>query len=445
MKHAPSMRQRLLLAGGVGLLVLVALSSLLLGMLFERAVRERLDRELERDTLNVIAQLEVNVDGQPQLQAMPGDGRYQRVFSGNYWQLSNDAGDPILQSRSLWDQTLPVRPSAGTAPDRPEHYDLTGPLNQPLRARMQQLRLPRAAAPMTLLVASDRSALDAEVVRFRWYVASAITLLAAVWLLTLISQVSFALRPLHTLGRRVERIRRGESERIDTDDLSGDIAPLATELNTLLDHHQRMVQRARTSAQDLAHALKTPLAVLAAETAGDGQHWRDTIHQQGQRMQASVDRYLASGLATHAQQRCELMPVASALLPLMQRLHGSRNVQFHNQINDPALQFGGERADLEEMLGNLLDNAGKWASANVWLQARRDGEVLRIEISDDGPGLPETALETVLQRGVRLDERAQSTGLGLAIVSDIAVSYGGELRLSNRQPGLHAALSLPAR
>lgn len=443
MKRVWTMRQRLLLVGGLGLLLLVGLSSLLLGGLFERAVNERLDQELARNLLDVVAQLETGADGQPRLRTDRSDGRYQRVFSGDYWQLADADGNVLLQSRSLWDQELPRRLPSQMPVDGALQLDATGPLDQRLRLRVQRIGLPRAAAPLVIAVASERSALDAQVARFRWYVAGAIALLAAAWLLTLASQAVFALRPLERLAARLDAVRHGRASRIETTDLGGDIAPLADELNDLLDHHQRMVQRARSSAQDLAHALKTPLAVLSAEAAGEGTHWRQTLREQGRRMQASIDRYLASGLATDARRRCAVATVAAPLVALMQRLHGERGVHFDNRIHDAALQFAGDAADLEEMLGNLLDNAGRWAGSTVTLDARHDGGQMVIEICDDGPGLPGEALDQVTRRGVRLDERPESSGLGLAIVADIAASHGGRLVLANRTPGLGARLELP--
>jgi len=267
--------------------------------------------------------------------------------------------------------------------------------------------------------------------------------LVAVWLAVLASQVQFGLRPLRRLAHQLERVRRGQAQRIDTDGLGSEIVPLGEELNALLEHQQRMVARARTSAEDLAHALKTPLSVLAAETDSAGTDWRTTVREQGTRMQASVDRYLAVGLAADHRQRTGVAPVAQALCGLMARVHGERGVVFGAEGIDEALQFAGARADLEEMLGNLLDNAGKWARQRVLISAANDEGQLRIDVRDDGPGLAAEALAQVTQRGVRLDEREGSSGLGLAIVGDIAASYGGRLVLENAEPGLRATVWLP--
>ncbi|ALA84208.1 ATP-binding protein [Stenotrophomonas maltophilia] len=432
----PSLRRRLLLVAGIGLVLVSVLASVLLGELFKRSARDRLDHELQQDMLTLLAQAEVDPEGQLRLRQEPNDARFQRVFSGAYWQIADQQGKVLLQSRSLWDQTL-----AATA-DGPTQRNLPGPMQQSLRARVQQVRLPRAAQAYVAVVANDRSALDADVAAFRQRTAIALAVLVAAWLAVLASQVHFGLRPLRGLRQQLERIRRGEAERIDRRQLDLEIAPLADELDALLDHHQRMVARARSSAEDLAHALKTPLSVLAAETQGDGRDWRRTLHEQGARMRASIDRYLAAGLAVDHRQRSEVAPAAEALCRLMTRVHAGRGIHFRVDVA-PGLAFAGAVTDLEEMLGNLLDNAGKWARHDVRLRALAQQDRLHIEVRDDGPGLDEAKLESVLQRGVRLDERVEGSGLGLAIAADIAASHGGSLRLSNENPGLRARLELP--
>lgn len=434
-----SLRVRLLLSGGAGLLLVTVLASALLGHLFERSARDNLDAGLEQDLLTVLAQAEIDGNGLLVLREAPNDARFQRVFSGAYWQIADGNGAPLLQSRSLWDQSLALP----AATPRARSVELQGPMAQPLRARLQQVRLPRAAAPMQVAVAIDRSAMQQQVAQFRQRSALALAVLVAAWLAVLASQVHFGLRPLQRLGRQVEQVRRGGAERIVTDDLGAEVAPLGEELNALLDHHQRMVERARTSAQDLAHALKTPLSVLATEAEGEGTHWRQTLREQGARMRASIDRYLAAGLARDHRQRVQVAPVLQSMCGLMQRVHGERGIAFQPAAGSAELRFAGAGDDLEEMLGNLLDNAGRWAAAAVQVSASEENGQLRVDVRDDGPGLAAEALAQVTARGVRLDERASSSGLGLAIVGDIAASYGGRLMLQNAQPGLRATLWLP--
>ncbi|MGY8562292.1 ATP-binding protein [Paracidovorax citrulli] len=436
-----SLRSRLLLAGGLGMVLVSALATWWLGAMFERSARTALDQQLGNDLIAVLALVEVDAQGGVQVRDELRDERYRRVFSGAYWQLLDATGQPLAQSRSLWDETLPAPAALRTGPALP--FDTSGPLQQPLRALAQQVTLPRADTPLRVVVAADRSQLDAQVTAFRQRTALALLVLIALWFAVLVTQVHYGLRPLAELGRIAEQVRNGEDVRFPQQGLVREVAPLAAELNALLDHHGRMVQRARRSAGDLAHALKTPLSVLTNEAAGAGTDWRQTLRSETTRMQASIDRYLAAGMAADHQQRTPVAPVLGALCGLMQRVHGERSVVFACDA-DAAGVFAGAREDLEEMLGNLLDNAGKWAAQRVEVKVTQAGSRLRIEVSDDGSGLPEADLERVLGRGVRLDQRAPGSGLGLAIVADIAESYGGSLVLRNGAPGLQAMLTLPA-
>jgi signal transduction histidine kinase len=436
-----SLRSRLLLAGGLGMVLVSALATWWLGAMYERSARTALDQQLGNDLIAVLALVETDAQGGVQVRDELGDEHYRRVFSGAYWQLQDAQGQALGQSRSLWDETLAVPTTLRTGP--PQAFDTSGPLQQPLRALAQQVTLPRAATPLQVVVATDRSQLDAQVNAFRQRTALALIVLIALWFAVLVTQVHYGLRPLARLGRIAEQVRNGEDVRFPQQGLVKEVAPLAGELNALLDHHGRMVLRARRSAEDLAHALKTPLTVLTTEAAGDGRDWRSTLRSETTRMQASIDRYLAVGVAADHQQRTPVAPVVAALCGLMQRVHGERDLAFACDSSAAGV-FAGAREDLEEMLGNLLDNAGKWAARRVEVTVTQAGSSIRIEVNDDGSGLPEGDLERVLGRGVRLDQRAPGSGLGLAIVADIAESYGGGLRLRNGSRGLQATLTLPA-
>jgi signal transduction histidine kinase len=265
-------------------------------------------------------------------------------------------------------------------------------------------------------------------------------------LVMLAVQIRYALRPLTELADIAGRVRRGERARFPDAGLPAEVAPLAGHLNELLDHHERSSARARTAAQDLAHALKTPLAVLSLEAERPGPQLAARVQAEVARMQASVDRHLGRGVAADPRARTPVVPVIDALLALMARVHGGRGVAFERVAAAPTV-FAGSAEDLEEMLGNLLDNAGKWARARVRVDASaRDGR-LTLTVDDDGPGLPADAREDLTARGVRLDEQTPGSGLGLAIVRDIAEGYGGRLDLraaAHGGTGLAAVLELPA-
>ncbi|MCS4236200.1 HAMP domain-containing sensor histidine kinase [Stenotrophomonas sp. BIGb0135] len=439
--NTSSLRTRLLLAGGVGLVLVSALATWWLGAMYERSARTAMDQRLGNELIAVLALAESDAQGRLQLRRDLFDERYQRVFSGAYWQVQDAHGRPLGQSRSLWDETLQLPAALHTGPA--QGYDTRGPLDAPLRALAQQVTLPRVPTPLRVVVATDRSDLDAQVSAFRQRTALALAVLIALWFAVLVTQVHYGLRPLAELGRIAGQVRNGENVRFPQQGLVKEVAPLAAQLNDLLDHHQRMVVRARRSAEDLAHALKTPLTVLVTEADGDGSDWRQTLRSETARMQASIERYLAAGIGADSQQRTAVAPVIDALCTLMQRVHNERGLVFA-QAPDAQGLFAGAREDLEEMLGNLLDNAGKWAAHRVSIRVRHIDATLRIEVQDDGPGLPDADLQRVLERGVRLDQRAAGSGLGLAIVADIAESHGGTLVLANAEPGLRATLTLPA-
>jgi len=436
-----SLRTRLLLAGGVGLVLVSALATWWLGAMYERSARSALDQRLGNELIAVLALAESDAQGRLQLRRELFDERYQRVFSGTYWQVQDARGQPLGQSRSLWDETLTTPATLRTGPA--QAFDTTGPLHTPLRALAQQVTLPRVPTPLRVVVATDRSDLDAQVSTFRQRTALALAVLVALWFAVLVTQVHYGLRPLADLSRIAGQVRNGENVRFPQQGLVKEVAPLAVQLNDLLDHHQRMVVRARRSAEDLAHALKTPLTVLMTEAEGDGSDWRQTLRSETARMQASIERYLAAGIGADSQQRTVVAPVMGALCSLMQRVHNERGLVFEQDPDAKGL-FAGAREDLEEMLGNLLDNAGKWAAHTVRVSVRHEGNKLHLRVEDDGPGLPDAELRHVLERGVRLDQRAAGSGLGLAIVADIAESYGGSLVLANTHPGLRATLTLPA-
>jgi signal transduction histidine kinase len=434
-----SLRLRLLLAGGLGVGVASLAVALWLGQAFAEASERAFDRELADELQTLIVMGEVDEAGTFALQAEPEDQHYARLYSGHYWRVI--AGDRQFQSRSLWDGQLEV-PLPAT-PGKPQVREVRGPRDVELRVLVQAVAYPGMETPVVFLVAADRAELSTEAADFRLLAGGAVALVAVTLLALLALQVGFALRPLTRLADTAARVRRGESASFPTDGLPSEVAPLANHLNELLEHHDRSVQRARTAAQDLAHALKTPLTVLSLEAQRPGPQLPAQVLAQVANMRASVDRHLGRGVAADPRGRTPVGPVVDALIGLMQRVHRERGVVFERGPGADAV-FAGSREDLEEMLGNLLDNAGKWARANVRVGVATDAGRLRIEVRDDGPGLPVEALEEVTGRGVRLDQRTPGSGLGLAIVQDIAGGYGGRLTLAPGAPGLVAVLDLPA-
>ncbi|MFN4087594.1 MAG: ATP-binding protein [Alphaproteobacteria bacterium] len=376
------------------------------------------------------------------------EARFQQPYSGWYWQIE-DRNGPVLSSRSLWDETLNARPPQAEETTR---FRIEGPLGQSLRASGRWIALPGGEAPFLFLVAGDASEIETEIADFNTHLFWSLGGLGLVLVAAMLIQVVYGLQPLRRLGRQLAQIRAGRAHHLGGD-FPAEIAPLATELNALLDHNAEVIERARTHVGNLAHALKTPLAVLTNEAASapadpgaDG--LADQVRRQTELMRRHVDHYLVRARAAGAGRvlgiRTEVAPVVEDLKRTLLRIHRDRALDIAVRI-EPDVSFRGERQDLEEILGNLIDNACKWARHHILVTATLDGRSLEIAIEDDGRGLSPDERAAVLPRGSRLDESVPGSGLGLSIVRDIAGLYGGTLVLGAAPGGgLRAAVRLPA-
>jgi signal transduction histidine kinase len=284
-----------------------------------------------------------------------------------------------------------------------------------------------------------------------WLQAPLTLLTAALFMVSGVMQVRRGLAPVDNLRSRLAGVHGGQDRRVDGE-YPGEIQPLVNDLNALLDQRERAVQRAIAKAGDLAHGLKTPLTILAQEAeranASGQTEVADAIRQQVDRMRRQVDYHLAharaaaSGAAPGA--RCSIRESADGLTRALLRFHADRGIAIDVHV-PPDLSVRVQREDLDEMLGNLLDNACKWGRSRVTIGASATDSGIDIVVDDDGGGLPEAMRDAVLQRGVRADEAAPGSGLGLAIVSDLAEVYGGSIALdSSPEGGLRARLRLPA-
>lgn len=260
-----------------------------------------------------------------------------------------------------------------------------------------------------------------------------------------------AVAPFRVLRARLTLVREGRIQRLEGD-YPTEVEPLVNDLNALLDDRERAVARALTTAGDLAHGLKTPLAVLAQEAehaAAAGHHeLAATLHQQIDRMQQQIDYHLARARVTASSSaapgvRCAVLPSVEGLVRTMRRLHATRELTIDIDVSE-SHEIRARREDLDEMLGNILDNACKWARTRVVISASIDDAMLVISVDDDGPGLDPSMRAQVLRRGVRADQQVHGSGLGLAIVSDLVELYGGSVTLETSPlGGTRARLKLP--
>jgi signal transduction histidine kinase len=277
-----------------------------------------------------------------------------------------------------------------------------------------------------------------------------VLVVAVIFILAGVAQVRSGLSPFDELRARLSAVREGRDRRIEGR-YPSEVQPLVSDLNALLDHREQVVTRAIAKAGDLAHGLKTPLAVLSqeAERADAAGHHElaATVSLQVERMRRQIDYHLAharaaaSGATPGA--RCSVAASAEGLSRTLLRLHADRGLTIAVHVC-PEHIVRGQREDLDEMLGNLLDNACKWAQSRIEVASSATDTAIVITVDDDGPGLDASMRDVVLQRGVRADQAAPGSGLGLAIVADLAELYGGSISLDSAPAGgLRARLQLP--
>jgi signal transduction histidine kinase len=391
----------------------------------------------------VVAGTELREDGRLDLSLQLGEPRFDQPFSGWYWQIS-DGEQPVRRSASLWAQAL-VLPH----PDQEEVVlsEVPGPSEQTLRVLIRPILLPGRDEPFWYAVAGDESELRGPKDRFDSLLALALGILFAGVLAAILIQVRFGLQPLFRIQRALSAIRSGDSRRLEGT-YPSEIQPLARELNALIDHSETLIERAQTHVGNLAHGLKTPLSVLANEARDHASPFGELVDRQTNLMRQQVDHHLSRARAAATSNilgaRSDVRPVLNDLQRTLTRIYNERGIEIEVTCSTD-LAFRGARHDLEEMLGNLMDNACKWAKGRVRVDAERRDDKIVLVIQDDGEGLPPSKRNEVLKRGKRLDESVPGTGLGLSIVVDLASLYGGSFALDDAElGGLAATLTLPA-
>lgn len=437
-----SLALRLAATAGAWCAVALLAGGWLLSSLFSDSVEQGFEARLNVTLESLVAATERAADGAPRLTRALPEPRFEEPFSGWYWQI-DDGAAPLLRSRSLWDQVLETAPVSG----RKGGYATPGPERQMLWAVARPIVLPGADEPLFFRVAADRAVIERQVGAFAATLAWSLSALGIGLLAAIFLQVRFGLRPLAEIGKALSDIRSGRRERLEGA-FPAEIEPLARELNILLEHDAEMIVRARRHVGNLAHALKTPLSVLGNEAAAAEGPLAETVRRQTGLMRRQVDHHLARARAAATSgllgARTSVAPVIESLRRTMARIHAEREVAIAIDCPAPAV-FRGERQDLEEMLGNLIDNACIWARARVRVGAAVEGDRLRLVVEDDGPGLDTAEREAVLEGGRRLDESVPGSGLGLAIVRDLADLYGGGISLgASELGGLRAELTLPS-
>lgn len=432
-----SLQLRLLAAAAISIAAALFLAGLALVNLFEQQVRDRVLYELNNDLLQLAGAIEVAADGSLSVGRRLADPRFEQPYGGRYWRIDLAAPGEAspqepLRSRSLWDADLdPAKP-------------LQGPEGEPLVQVQRQIMVAAKDKefPVWLTVAANESEVDVPLGVFRNQLILSLTLIGAALTIAAWVQVSVGLSPLAALRRQLAAVRSGQLQHL-SGDFPTEVAPLAAELNDVLDMREKSLERARRRAGDLAHGLKTPLTVLSA-IARDIRKRKlvrqsEEIEEQADNMRRHVERALARARLSTGRSHAAtpLRPAVDKVVAALVRLPKGDELDWDVRIGaDAAVPL--EAGDLTELLGNLLDNARQWAKTRIKIHY----EAPLLTVEDDGPGVPQSELGRIGERGRRLDETKQGSGLGLSIVGDIAdlysltVTYGrsalGGLRVAIR-------------
>ena len=451
--RANSLAVRLFVSATAWAVIILVITGVVLSSLYRQTVERAFDRRLGVYLRTIVADIAAPEEPGGKFPQSLGEPLFELPLSGWYWQVTRlDPGKhDVRSSRSLWDGGLPHLEDHGVPanPDGSREGYVPGPEDQRLRLVERNIDLGDEGHYL-VAVAGDAAEITDETRGFDQALVVTFSILAMVLLITTMFQVRFGLAPLKRITGSLAAIRAGTAERL-AEDFPDEIAPLARETNALIEANKEIVERARTHVGNLAHALKTPISVMVNEAATrGGDAFAEKVREQANIMRDQVARHLErahlAARLTVVGSITDVAPVVTALARTMEKIHHDRGIAIEVDA-DANARFRGERPDLEEMIGNLVDNACKWATSRVAVEvvSEKSGQVLRIAVDDDGRGLSSSEREQVSHRGQRLDETKPGSGLGLSIVVELAHLYGGKLELGAAPiGGLRAELTLPA-
>jgi signal transduction histidine kinase len=447
-RRTGSLTRRMIVVATVWIAALLLIGGFALDRVLTRSIVDNFDNQLVM-LLNksLIAASEIGPDGEVHLNRPAGDQRFVEPYSGLYFQVSG-AGEDTFPSRSLWDRRLRV--SRGHSDLKPHLYDsneFSTPGNpEPLRIAERDIILPGSNVRWRFQVAQSRETIDDQIHHLRSTLFWSFLALGVGLLVLGTLQTFYGLWPLRRVRQEVASIRSGDKTRI-SQDFPAEIRPMTEEINQLLAHNEAQAEEARRHAGNLAHALKTPLTVITNAATARAPDLADTVCREALVMRRQVDHHLARaraiGRRASAHARARVWESLEAVQRAVDRLYENVTVDIAGDHN---AQVRVERQDLDEMLGNLVENAAKYGGGRVFVTVEHKGAMVDIEVEDDGPGIPEKERDPLFQRGARLDTDKPGTGLGLAIVRDVAEIYGGTVTLEESEDlgGLLARLTLPA-
>jgi signal transduction histidine kinase len=445
----------MLVAAAIWSAVVLLIAGWSLQAFYRTETDQQLDLSLD-DTLRTLAGAVNSEQGQITVDdaKLPRDERFSLPLLGRYWAFIDlSAENEVVRTRkslSFFDEDAGVAADARAEALKQKgavlHLDAPGPDDKQMRLGLQAVTFPDRPEPLLLYAAIDRTSADASVGSFTLRLGIALGVLAIGLIGGVLVLIRYGLRPLHEIEDKLGDVRAGRRDKLDGE-YPSELSPLVREINTLITHNRNVVDRARTHVGNLAHALKTPLAVLKNEAKGSDK-LSDLVRRQTEAMTSNVNSYLKRAQAAAQAEvlgvRTEVKEPVEGIARMLERLHRGKGVAIDVDV-DPKAVFRGERGDFDELVGNLLENAAKWCKSRVNVTVTRNDDGMEVKVDDDGPGLPAEHRAKALERGKRLDESEPGTGLGLSIVSELADIYGGRLHLEDSPiGGLRARLVLPA-
>jgi signal transduction histidine kinase len=453
-----SLSRRIIGVAALWIAALLLIGGFALDRVLSRSIVDSFDNQLLYMLNSMIDASEIDPIGAVRFTRAPADQRFVQAYSGLYFQITDVPGDscrlhtesPLCYpSRSLWDRRLRV--SGDHFFLKPNLYDSdefsTPGHDETLRVAQRDIILPGSKLRWRFQVAESRETLDRQIHQSRSTLFWSFTALGVGLLILAALQTFYGLWPLRRVRREVTAIRSGEKTRVGSD-FPTEIRPLTDEINQLLEHNEEQAEEARRHAGNLAHALKTPLTVITNAATAEAPDLAATVCREALVMRRQVDHHLARaraiGRRAAAQARTKAWDSVQAVQRAVERLYENVTIDI---AGDHDAQVRVERQDLDEMVGNLVENAAKYGGGRVFVTVEAKGATVDIEVEDDGPGIPAERRGELFARGARLDTTGKpGTGLGLAIVRDVAEIYGGSVSLEESEDlgGLFARLTLPA-
>ncbi|WP_342358517.1 ATP-binding protein [Terrarubrum flagellatum] len=447
-----SIATRLFASAAILSAVILFIAGIVLSTIYRRTTEAAFDERLNVYLKELVGDLSAPTEQERNELGNLGEPRFNLQGSGWYWEVTKADGGTFKASRSLFGQSLPKL--GESVPLERFQAWRRGYVSLADDKRLRIIERPidlGEDGQFEISVAADATEVEDEIKEFELALGLTFLLLGVALVGSALFQVTFGLRPLTDLRRAVSRIREGDAERIEGD-YPRDVAPLADELNLLIDANREILDRARTQVGNLAHALKTPLSVMTNEVDAAGGPLTEKINEQVGLMRHQIDYYLnrarAAALAGALGAATDVKPTLEGLTRAFSKIYRERDFDLETP-EDSTIRFRGEKQDFEEMVGNLIDNAGKYSKlqvkVSIGVEEAGDRRQLALVVDDDGPGLPPDKRDGALRRGERLDETKPGSGLGLSIVRDLAAMYGGKVEFETAPlGGLRARLLLPA-